>query len=264
VRVVAVLALGLLASCALAPSAGPLPERLDRRLRTADPIHPAFEQALEDHRGFFEALLQVDQLIYPDLDVPAAREAFARLCRGTDCDLGEGGADTARAAVAFLKTLDRNEFVYDSVPPRFPGGPDCGVVSYALLRRTGNCGSFSLLCLAYLESRGLEARLVCVPDHCYLRFGQGADAEEIECTDFDRPIRPLVAAPAGREGHCGRPLGESQTLWHYYVDRLWSWVPWRSTDSFARRAIERGRSILGSSCGSLDAQEAARASASGG
>ena len=161
------------------------------------------------------------------------------------------------AACAFLKTLDRRQFVYDYVPPRVPGQPDSKVVCYSLLRRTGSCGTFSLLCLAYLRSRGLEAWLVCVPDHCFLQYRKANAFRAIECTNFDAPLRP-PAAPAGGSGHYGVPLDPSQALWHYYVDRLWSWVAWRSTDPFALRAVARGRSVLGSSCRSLDAQEAAR------
>jgi hypothetical protein len=267
VRVAAVAVLALVGSCAAPPAADPLPLELGRRLQNADPAHPAFEQILTERQDLFEAILQIDQLVYPDLDVPTARRTYESLCRETDRDLKNGIPEIDQAASAFLKTLDRRQFVYDLVPPRKPGQSDSGVVSHALLRRTGSCGSFSLLCMAYLQARGLEASLVCVPEHCFLAFRKGDGLGKIECTDFEMPIRPLSADPEpsrSREGsgHCGRPLDASQALWHYYVDRLWSWVPWRSTDPFALLAIARGRSVLGSSCLSIDAQETARRSSS--
>jgi hypothetical protein len=262
-RVLAVLTLLLAASCAgpgPAP-ARPLPDGVGLLLRTADPVHPAFERVLAERRDLFEAILQIDHLVYPDLDVASAREIFDGLRRETDGELertGDAAPGVATAAAAFLRTLDRRQFVYDVVPPRRPGQPDSKVVCESLLRGTGCCGTFSLLCLAYLRTRGLEARLVCVPDHCYLLDPTGPGTGVIECTDFESPLRPPRAVPPGLSGHYGRPLDSTQALWHYYVDRLWSWVEWRSTDPFALLAVARGRSILGSSCQSLDAQEAAR------
>ncbi len=260
-RVLAVLTLLLAVSCAAPAPARPLPEQVERLLLTADPVHPAFERVLAESRDFFEAILQIDHLVYPDLDVTSARALFDRLRRETDRELERTGAATpgvSEAASAFLRTLDRRQFVYDVVPPRRPGQADSKVVCESLLRGTGCCGTFSLLCLAYLRTRGLEARLVCVPDHCYLQDPTDSGTGVIECTDFESPLRPPRAVPPGLSGHYGRPLDPTQALWHYYVDRLWSWVEWRSTDPFALRAVARGRSILGSSCQSLDAQEAAR------
>lgn len=255
----AVLALILGASCA-APAPSPsLPRDLGDSLRSEDPVHPSFERTLTESRDFFEAILAIDRLVYPGLDVDRAREVFNGLRRETDDQLRKGPPvpGVEEAACAFLKTLDRRQFVYDYVPPRVPGQPDSKVVCNSLLRGTGTCGTFSLLCLAYLRSRDLDARLVCVPDHCFLQYRKANGFGAIECTDFDAPLRP-PAAPAGGTGHYGVPLDPSQSLWHYYVDRLWSWVAWQSTDPFALRAVARGRSILGSSCRSLDAQEAAR------
>jgi len=263
-RVFAVLLLLLAASCAAPGPAAPRDVGL--LLRTADPVHPEFERALAEGRGLFEAILQIDRLVYPDLDVAAARDVFDRLRRETDLELERAGTATpglGEAAAAFLRTLDRRRFVYDVVPPRRPGQADSKVVCQSLLRGTGSCGTFSLLCLAYLRTRGLEARLVCVPDHCYLQDPAGSGAGVIECTDFESPLRPPRALPSGLSGHYGRPLDPAQALWHYYVDRLWSWVERRSTDPFALRAMARGRSILGSSCRSLDAQEAARRALAG-
>jgi hypothetical protein len=261
----AVLALALQASCIAAPPPRPLPPELGDRLRSADPVHPSFEETLTERRNFFEAVLQIDHFVYPSLDVASARAVFDGLRQETDRTLDRGAAapGVEEAAAAFLKTLDRRQFVYDYVPPRVPGQPDSKVVCHSLLRGTGSCGSFSLLCLAYLRTRGLEAQLVCVPDHCFLQYRKGGGTGAIECTNFEAPFRAPPAPPAERSGHYGVPLDPDQALWHYYVDRLWSWVAWRSTDQFALQAVARGRSVLGSSCQSLDAQEAARRSLSG-
>jgi hypothetical protein len=266
-RILVVVSLALVASCAVSAPARPLPEEVGARLRSADPVHPAFEQVLADGRDLFEAILQIDHLVYPELDVDSAREIYGRLRRQTDLELervSPPAPTVEQAATAFLKTLDRRGFVYDIVPPRRPGQADSKVVCESLLRGTGCCGTFSLLCLAYLRSRGLESQLVCIPDHCYLQCRTTAGVRVIECTDLESPLRPPRALPPGLPGHCGHPLDPTQALWHYYVDRLWSWVDWRPTDPFALRAVARGRSILGSSCQSLDAQEAARRSLSGG
>jgi hypothetical protein len=255
-------ATALLASCAGGAGSAPPPDGLEARLRSSDPLHPAFERFLDREPDLFECILAIDSFVYPEIDPSAVRRVFQGLCDEARSELGrqpeEAGPD-ALAAI-FLKTLDQRHFVYSMVPPRHPGEPDASVVSYTLLRGRGSCGTFSLLCAAFLRKMGIESWIVCLPDHCFVRAGRGALQVDIEATDFESPLRPLAGpGPSAQVGtHCGRSLEPSQIAWHYFVDRLWCWVRWRVTDGYALRALERAKTILGSTCQALEAQEARR------
>jgi len=252
------LAVSFIASCAGGFEPARPPEDLQARLLSSDPLHPVFERYLAPNPDMFECLLAIDSFVYPRYDLAVVRTVFEGLCSEARADL-EGRQeekDPEHLASAFLRTLNRREFVYSLVPSRFPGEPDGSVVSYTLLRRRGGCGTFSLLCAAFLGRSGAECRIVCLPDHCLLRVRRGAGWVDIETTDFESPIRNVSSPePSINDGtHCGRGLSPAQVAWHYFVDRLWCWVPWRMTDGYALQALERAKTILGSTCQALEEQ----------
>lgn len=252
----------LLASCGAAPAVAPLPADLERRLRDSDPLHPGFESVYDQEGDLFEGLLAVDQFVYPHLDVDAARRAFERVCVEVRNILSprDQRPKPEEWAAAFLKTLERRNFVYSIVPSRSPGEPGTEVVSHTLLRRRGCCGTFSLLCAAFLQRVGVEAWVVCLPDHCLVRVRNDSHWIDIESTDLESPIRSVstLEPTGGEEMHYGRRLSSTQTLWHYFVDRLWCWVPWRVTDPYALRALQRAKEVLGSTCQAFETQERRR------
>jgi hypothetical protein len=262
------LAITCLASCAGGPASASLPQGLEARLQDSDPLHPAFERFLDQQPDLFESILAIDSFVYPQIDLPAVRKAFDAICRDALAELEQRSERLEPEALAavFLKTLDRRHFAYSMVPPRVPGEPDSQVVSYTLLRGRGCCGTFSLLCAAFLQRVGKESWVVCLPDHCFVRVCRGALRADVETTDLDSPLRGLSAPePSADDGtHCGRGLSPAQVAWHYFVDRLWCWVPWRVTDRYALRALERAKTILGSTCQALEAQEARRRALMGG
>jgi regulator of sirC expression with transglutaminase-like and TPR domain len=244
------------------------PSGLEERILRSDPLHPDFEEAFEKGEKLFECLLAVDRFICPELDGARVRAAFESLVAQTNLDLKKllrGRNRTAtpeEASSAFLRTLGSRGFVYGSASSS-PGVPDSKMVSGALLRRTGCCGTFSLLLMAYLDRMNLSSSIVCLPDHCFVRVHQGDHSRDIESTDFESPLRQDYVksdelAGKAEGGHYGRSLDFEKTLWHYYVDRLWVWNAWRCTDEFALRALARARVVLGSSCQSIEFQEALR------
>jgi hypothetical protein len=239
---------------------------LEERMLRADPLHPDFLTRLEAGEGLFECLLSIDRFLCPDLDPSRVRSAFDSISAQADLALARlhGGpspfATAEEAARAFLRTLDARGFVYGTSPGSSDAG-DPKMISGALVDRRGCCASFSLLLMAYLDRIGMRSSIVCLPDHCFVRVEQGNRSLDVEATDFESPLRKdyvnsLEFAGSDRSGHYGRSLDPEQTLWHYYVDRLWTWSRWRCTDEFSLQALARARAILGSSCQSIEAQEA--------
>ena len=218
--------------------------------------------------GMIEGLLAIDQWVFPGLEIAPARAAFAELCTEADLELrrkaqGEQGEPRAEeVGSAFLRVLARRRFQYEDAPTCRGGRPDSKVVSYTLLEKRGCCGTFSLLCMAFLERKGVRADLVCLPDHCMLRVHKGGDTYDIEATDFQSPVRQnpelRSVAEMALGTHYGESLGPSPALWHYFADRLWHWLPWRATDRFTLQVLERAKEVIGSTCQSLESQEARR------
>jgi hypothetical protein len=256
------LAAAFLASCAGAPVPAPPPDGLEARLQGSDPRHPDFERLFDREHDLFQCLLSIDSFVHPQIDLAAARNAFDGICREARAEVerGQERRDPETLAAVFLRTLDRQGFVYSLAPPRFPGEPDGSVVSFTLLRRRGCCATFTLLCAAFLQRMGAESWVVCLPDHCFIRVRRGELRIDLETTDLESPLRGVSGPePSVDDGtHCGRGLGPAQAAWHYFVDRLWCWVPWRVTDGYALQALERAKTILGSTCQALEAQEARR------
>jgi len=253
-------------SCAGSSGSIAAPASLEENLRDSDPLHPPFERLFEQDRDVFESLLAIDHFVHPRLDIGAARNAFEDLCGEARGELERERTRRRNSptpedyAAAFLKSLDRRQFVYDVVPIRFPGDPDSKVVSFTLLHKRGCCGTFSLLCAAFLQRMGVESYLVCLPDHCFIRVRNGLSLVDIESTNFLSPLRGVFdgepsAPERSSSTHYGRCLVAEQALWHYFVDRLWCWVPWRITDRYALEALDRAKAVLGSTCQAFEAQK---------
>jgi len=257
-----------LSACILEHADSRPPAELEELLVRADPLHPDFEARLQAGKGLFECLLSIDLFLRPDIDARHVRAVFDSLSAQTTQAIADTlgkrkrSATAEEAACAFLRTLDVRGFVFGTAPDS-RGAADPKLVSGALLHRRGCCASFSLLLMAYLDRIGTPSSIVCLPDHCFVRIPLADRSCDVEATDFESPLREnYVNSPelAGtdRGGHYGRSLDREETLWHYYVDRLWTWSRWRCTDEFALRALGKARGILGSSCQSIDAQEAHR------
>jgi hypothetical protein len=256
-----------LLGCALEPVEPRRPAGLEERMVRADPLHPEFERHLREGNGLFDCLLSIDSFLRPDLDAIRVRASFESLSIQSNLRLAKmfrgrrQGATAEEAACAFLQTLDERGIVYGTSPGT--PGADSKLVSSTLLHHRGCCSTFSLLLMAYLDRIGAPSSIVCLPDHCFVRILHSERSSDVESTDFESPLREnyldsaeLAGSPRG--GHYGRSLTVEETLWHYYVDRLWTWTRWRDTDEFCLRALERARAVLGSSCQSIEAQEARR------
>jgi len=267
--VVALVGLGAPVSCTASGGSPRLREEIESRALHSDPSQPAFERYLTGEGGLMDGLLAVDQWVFPGLDIVPAKAAFAELCLETDRELcrrlgsGEREPRDGDAASAFLATLARRKFQYEDALTSRGGRPDSKVIAYTLLEKRGCCGTFTLLCMAYLDQKGIRSSLVCLPDHCVVRLGEGSSALDVEATDFRTPLRrasgdPGLERPFPSGTHYGAPLDPARALWHYYSDRLWGWIPWRSTDAYALRSLRRAREAIGSTCQSIEAHEARR------
>lgn len=248
-RTVAAAATLVLVGCSSTPQAVPDPE---------------FEAVLRRGGAIIDGILAVDGIVSPASDPEPARSAYARLLRTVEegvrkrCGAQARRAPPDKVARAVLGVLKLEGYrALDLMPERHASELDPSLVSYAILHRRATCCSLTMLALALLESLGVEAYGVCMPDHTFIRVRGAAGEVGVETTTFgeageDYPADYLEKLRSTGGAHYLRSHDRRQALWHYFADCLWRWAFRRGKEGYVLPMLQRARDILGGTCRSME------------